>query len=251
LPTIAPDGRRPWQVYARPFDAGDPRPRIAILIAGLGASGAATEAAIQGLPGAVSLAFWPYAERLDQWVRLARAAGHEVLLNLPMEPENYPAFDPGPKTLLTSLAREQNLERLDWALGRTTGYVGLADFQGARFTASRRDLEPVIEALNQRGLIFVDSRASPQSLVPEIAYAAGLPWAANSRFIDDAQVSRAALDARLRELESVARLHKRALGIGQPYPVTLERVAAWAASLAERGIALAPVTAVLEGKPPQ
>ena len=249
LPVIAPDGRRAWQVYARPFERGDRRPRIAILISGLGPSGAATEAAIQGLPGAVSLAFWPYADRIDNWIRLARAAGHEVLLNLPMEPENYPAFDPGPKTLLTSLSPQQNLERLEWALSRVTGYVGVVDSQGSRFTASRRDIEPVLDALNRRGLIFVDSRSTPLSLAPEVAYTMGLPWTSNARFIDDAQVSRAAIDARLRELEGLARLNKQVLGIGSPYPVTLERISAWAATLQEKGIALAPVTAVLEGKP--
>jgi uncharacterized protein len=249
LPIIAPDGRRAWQVYARPFEAGDKRPRIAILVTGLGTSDAATEAAIQGLPGAVTLAFWPYSERLDHWIQLARAAGHEVLLNLPMEPENYPNFDPGPKTLLTSLSAEQNLERLEWALSRVTGYVGVVDFQGSRFTTSRQDLEPVLETLNRRGLIFVDSRATPRSLVPQIAYLLGLPWASNSRFLDNAQVSRAAIDSRLRELETVARADKRALGIGTPYPVTLERINAWVTGLSEKGIALAPVTAVLEAKP--
>jgi len=249
LPVIAPDGRRAWQVYARPFDTADKRPRVAILLAGLGTSDAATEAAIQGLPGAVTLAFWPYSERLDYWIRLARAAGHEVLLNLPMEPENYPTFDPGPKTLLTSLSPQQNVERLEWALSRVTGYVGVADYMGSRFTASRRDLEPVLETLNRRGLVFVDSRATTRSLAPEIAYVMGLPWAANSRFLDDAQVSRAAIDGKLRELEQIARSSKRALGIGAPYPVTLERINAWAITLAEKGIALAPVTAILESKP--
>jgi polysaccharide deacetylase 2 family uncharacterized protein YibQ len=249
LPIIAPDGRRAWQVYARPFEASDKRPRIAILVSGLGTSEAATEAAIQGLPGGVTLAFWPYSDKLDHWIKLARAAGHEVVLNLPMEPENYPAFDPGPKTLLTSLSPQQNLERLEWALSRVTGYVGVADFQGSRFTASRRDLEPVLETLNQRGLIFVDSRATPRSMTPEIAYLMGLPWASNSRFLDDAQVSRTAIDARLRELETIARTEKRALGIGAAYPVTLERISTWAKGLNEKGFALAPVTAVLEGRP--
>jgi hypothetical protein len=111
----------PWQTFARPFDRADQRPRISVLIVGLGTSSAATEATILGLPGSVTLSFWPYSDRLDHWIRLARAAGHEVLLNLPMEPENYPEFDPGPKTLLTTLRPEQNLERLDWALSRATG----------------------------------------------------------------------------------------------------------------------------------
>jgi polysaccharide deacetylase 2 family uncharacterized protein YibQ len=249
LPIIAPDGRRAWQVYARPFEPTDKRPRIAIMVTGLGTSDAATEAAIQGLPGGVTLAFWPYSDKLDHWIKLARAAGHEVLLNLPMEPENYPSFDPGPKTLLTSLSPRQNLERLEWALSRVTGYVGVADLQGSRFTASRRDLEPVLETLNQRGLIFVDSRSTPRSMTPEIAYQMGLPWASNSRFLDDKQISRAAIDARLRELETIARTEKRALGIGAAYPVTLERITAWVNGLNEKGLALAPVTAVLEGQP--
>ncbi len=245
LPMIAPDGRRAWQVYARPFDPQDKRPRIAILVSGLGRSSAATEAAIQGLPGGVSLAFSPYADDLDHWMRLARAAGHEVLLNLPMEPENYPDIDPGPKTLLTSLPAQQNLARLDWALSRVTGYVGVADYLGARFTASRRDVTPVLEAIQRRGLIFVDSRMTAHSLAPEIAQAIGLPWTAGTRFLDEPQVSRDAIDAKLRELESAARIQHVALGIGSPYPVTLERIAAWAESLEDKGFTLAPVTAIV------
>ncbi len=245
LPVIAPDGRRAWQVYARPFDPADKRPRIAILIAGLGPSSAATETAIQGLPGGVSLAFWPYADQIDRWMRLARAAGHEVLLNLPMEPDNYPDFDPGPQTLLTSLTPQQNLARLDWALSRVTGYVGVADYLGSRFTASRRDVTPVLEAIRRRGLVFVDSRVTAHSVAPEIAQRIGLPWAASTRFLDEPQVSRDAIDAKLRELESIARVQHVALGIGAPYPVTLERIAAWADGLEDKGFALAPVTAIV------
>ena len=238
-----------WQTFARPFDRADQRPRIAIVIVGLGTSSAATEATILGLPGSVSLSFWPYADRLDHWIRLARAAGHEVLLNLPMEPENYPEFDPGPKTLLTTLPPEQNLERLDWALSRATGYVGVADYLGARFTASRRDLRPVLEAIHRRGLMFVDSRPTAHSAAPEIAQVIGLPWVANTRFIDEPQVSRDAIDSRLKELESIARLQGRALGIGSPYPVTLERIAAWIPGLAQKGFAVAPVTALVADPP--
>ncbi len=245
LPVVAPDGRRAWQVYARPFDGSDRRPRIAILIAGLGPSSAATETAIQGLPGGVSLAFWPYADGIERWMRLARAAGHEVLLNLPMEPDNYPDFDPGPKTLLTSLAPEQNLARLDWALSRVTGYVGVADYLGARFTASRRDVAPVLEAIQRRGLVFVDSRVTAHSVAPEVAQQIGLPWAASTRMLDEPQVSRDAIDARLRELELIARVQHVALGIGAPYPVTLERVAAWADGLEDKGFVLAPITAIV------
>ena len=117
LPRIGADGREPWQVYARPFDTSDQRPRVAIVISGLGRSAAATEAAIQGLPGAVTLAFLPYGQNLQHLINLARAAGHEILLNLPMEPIDYPINDPGPNTLLTALSIEQNQNRLNWVLG--------------------------------------------------------------------------------------------------------------------------------------
>lgn len=242
LPVIAPDGRVAWRSYARPFNTSDARPRLGIVVSGLGLSSAATDAAIQGLPGGVTLAFSPYADNLANWIRLARAAGHEVLLTLPMEPTNYPNVDPGPQTLLTTLPPRDNLERLEWTLSRATGYVGVVDFMGSRFTASAKDLRPVLRALRERGLLFLDSRAAVQSAVPEIADEIGLPWAASLRVIDEV-LSRALIDARLAELEARARSSGTAIGLGSPYPVTLERIAAWTAELERKGFALAPISA--------
>ena len=176
LPKVATDGRKPWRVYARPFDLADKRPRIAIVITGLGLRRSAIEAAINALPGAVTLAFAPYADRLDGWIRKARASGHEILLDLPMEPINFPADDPGPQALLTSLPPSENQQRLLCSLGRVTGYVGITDFMGSRFTMSSRHLRPILTALNQRGLMFLDSRAAPRSRVADLAREIGLPW---------------------------------------------------------------------------
>ena len=134
LPKICVDGRRPWQVYARPFNNSEPRPRVAIVLSGLGLSSAATESAIQGLPGGVTLAFHPYADNLQQWINLARAAGHEVLINLPLEPLDYPKDDPGPQALFTAFKPVENIERLNWALSRVTGYTGVSTHMGSRFT---------------------------------------------------------------------------------------------------------------------
>ncbi len=248
LPIIGEDGRQPWKVYARPFDDNDTRPRIAVVISGLGLSGAATEAAIRRLPGPVTLAFAPYAKGLDRWVPLARAAGHEVLLTLPMEPVNYPANDPGPYALLTSLSAAQNLDRLRWVLSRSTGYVGLIDFMGSRFATSERDLRPVLEELKKRGLMFVDSRSSLLSVGAGTARQIGLPRAMNDLFID-LHASRAAIDQNLSELERIARDNGHALGVGAPYPVTLERLSAWLTGLDVKGFALAPVSAVADKQP--
>lgn len=248
LPRIAPDGRKAWQAYARPFDANDQRPRISVIIMNLGLSSAATEAAIQRLPGSVSLSFSPYARGLEQWIALARAAGHEVLLDLPMEPINFPANDPGPDTLLTSLTSEQNRTRMHSLLGRVTGYVGVVNQMGSRFTTSAPHLRPVLTELRDRGLLFVDSRSSLRSVAARTATEIGLPRIINNRFID-AEASRSAIDERLEELQRIARISDHAVGIGQPFPVTIDRLVRWTRAIEEEGFALAPASAMVNTQP--
>ena len=247
-PSAQPGGLAPWQTYATPFNYDDPRPRVAIVILDLGLSSAATEAAIQGLPAGVTLAFSPYAENLSNWLNLSRASGHEALLGLPMEPANFPARDPGPRTLLTSLSPRENLDRLDWVLGRVSGYVGVTNNMGSRFTASAEALRPVLTTLRDRGLVFVDARTTPRSVAASVATSLGLPRAINDRLIDQ-QAARAPIDAMLADVEKVAMETGNAVAMGQPYPVTLERLANWLPTLEAKGIALAPITALLNRQP--
>lgn len=244
LPRVSPDGRKAWQTYARPFDAVNRRPRVAVIVSGLGLSGAATEAAIQRLPGPITLGFAPYAKGLPQWIALARAAGHEVLLDLPMEPVNFPTDDPGPRALMTNLTASQNQERLHWLLGRVTGYVGVVNRMGSRFTTSEPHVRPVLQELQQRGLLFIDSRSSLRSIAARMAREIGLPNAVNNRFID-AEASRDAIDMRLQEMERIAKSTGRAVGIASPFPVTINRLAQWAQSLDGKGLILAPVSALV------
>lgn len=243
LPTARETTAPAWIRYGRPFDANDRRPRIAIVIGDLGLSSAATTAAIQQLPGEVTLAFSPYADGLENWISLARAAGHEVLLNLPMEPVNFPINDPGPRTLLTSLSSQQNLERLDWVLTRVVGYVGVTNQMGSRFTTMPDSLKPVLGALNERGLMFLDSRTTPRSVAAKVASEIGLPRAIVDRQIDQ-EASRPAIDGRLGEIERAARETGSAVAMAQPYPVTLERINAWLPSLEGKGFVLSPLTAI-------
>jgi uncharacterized protein len=244
LPRIAEDGREPWKVYARPFPVERDRPRIAILLQDLGLSQEQTNAAIQQLPGSVTLGFTPYARRLDQWIGLSRAAGHEVLLQVPMEPFDFPTSDPGPHTLLTSAGPDENLERLEFLLSRFTGYVGVYNRMGDRFTSSLESLQPVLQSIHERGLLFVDARTSGTSVAGRLANDLGLPHALNNREIDQV-ASRVEIDAKLIDLENIARQQGQALGIARPYPVTIERLAQWATSLEEKGIDLAPVSALI------
>lgn len=235
-----------WQRYSQPFESADKRPRIALVLTGLGLSSATTEAAITQLPAAVTLSFTPYARKLDQWVALARSNKHEIMLDLPMEPTSYPDDDPGPQALLTALSAAQNMERLNWALGRTSGYVGLATVMGSRFTTSESAITPILEALKEKGLIFLDNRSSEESVAGRLAAKIGVASAVNDRTLDLAQANRVAIDARLVQLEGTARAEGVAVAMGRPTPVTIERVREWAKGLPERGFVLAPISAVVD-----
>ncbi len=247
-PQTAPaEAQQPqWQRYAQDFDETDERPRIAIVLTGMGLSSAATEAAINQLPPPITLSFTPYSRRLDQWVSLARTGGHEVMLDLPMEPTSYPDDDPGPQALLTALSPAQNLERLKWTLDRASGYVGVATVMGSRFTTSEEALLPVLEALKEQGLIFLDNQSNQESVAWRMAAKIGVANAINDRTLDAAQANRVAIDARLVQLEGIARAEGFAVAMGRPYPVTIERLREWAKGLPARGFVLAPISAVVD-----
>jgi hypothetical protein len=244
LPVAGDDGKVAWHVYARPVDPAEKRPRIAIVIDALGASATETDAAIRTLPGAVTLGFMPYWKQAGQWLSSARASGHEVLLDLPMEPPDASHSDIGPNGLRTALDAATNTSRLEWMMAQATGYVGFVGWQGGRFAGERPDMEPILKDIAKRGLLYVDNRASAQSVAGAVAAETGLPFGAVSRQIDG-DPSRAAVERRLGELEDIARHDGSAIGLGGAQPSVVESVIAWAQTLDMRGIALVPVSAAV------
>ncbi|MGD9922175.1 MAG: divergent polysaccharide deacetylase family protein [Pseudorhodoplanes sp.] len=245
IPRIASDGRRPSEIYARKPDAGTRNPdgpRIAIVVGGLGVSATTTANALSKLPGAITFAFTPYGADLDTHVSQAREKGHEVLLQVPMEPYDYPDNDPGPQTLLSSLSSEQNVDRLHWLFSRIQGYVGVMNFMGARFTASDNALAPVLRELSKRGLIYVDDGTSPRSQAGQIAGANKLPYA-KAEVVIDAVPSAAEIDSALKRLETLARGRGVVVGYSSALPASIDRIAKWAKAAQGRGIVLIPVTA--------
>jgi uncharacterized protein len=245
IPAIAADGRRPMDLYARPFDRTDPRPRIAIVVAGLGIGEAITQSAIDKLPPAITLSFTPYGPSgLQSSVSAARATGHEVLLALPMEPFDYPSNDPGPNTLMTGAAAVDNPQHLQWLMSRISGYAGVMNMQGAKFLSVPEDLRPIIEQTKRRGLFFLDDSAAERSVLPEIAATAQAPFARADSVIDRVP-SREGVELELKNLEVAAKTHGAAIGVATANPMTIDRIAAWAADLEQRGLALAPVTAII------
>lgn len=247
VPRVAPDGTTSWQYYARPFPQEDKRPRIAILVTGLGQADAATQEAIDRLPGAVSFVFTPSGENLQAKVDQARSKGHEVLLAVPMQPLGYPANDPGPNTLLSNLPDEENVRRLEASLAAFTGYVGVTSKtdSGTQFLTQRESLRGILIQVQRRGLIYLDLWQVAGSKAAAVAKELSLP-----RAISDLQIDRVpsgiGVDAQLAQLERLAQANGVAVGFAEvTNPVSLERLSHWSASLRDRGIVLAPVTAVV------
>jgi polysaccharide deacetylase 2 family uncharacterized protein YibQ len=246
VPKIAADGTRPADAFARPVQPlpGRPdAPRIALIVGGLGVSGNITGDAIAKLPGAVTLGFVPYGGDAPALVARARKSGHEVLLEVPMEPFDYPDNDPGPQTLLTSLTPQQNIDRLYWLMSRFQGYVGLTNTMGARFTASEPSFGPILRETARRGMIFVDDGSNPRSISARISSANNLPFARADVVLDSVPTPDE-IDRALGRLEILARERTVAVGIASALPVSIDHIAKWAKAAESRGLLLVPITAV-------
>jgi len=252
LPKVAADGRRPVEVYARPSryaaaGAGGP-PRIAILVTGLGLPGGPTGDVLKGLPAPMSVAYGAYGRSLQDGVTRARADGHEVLLQIPLEPNNYPTVDPGPHTLLTSLPPEENMKRLQWLMSRYAGYVGVTNHMGAKFESVPESFQPVLEELKRRGLLYVDDGSAKDSTAWQIANTIGLDYSVVSVQIDAGQS--ADIAKQLAQLETVAKERGAAIGVVYAKPATIKQLTEWAAKLEAKGIVLVPVSAAVRSQRP-
>ncbi len=244
LPRISDDGRTASEAYALAYEKKGKQPRVAVIVTNLGLKRAVTLDAIGKLPPAVALAFSPYAEDLSAWAAQARKARHEILAVAPMEPVGYPSDDPGDLALFTGLTGTENVERLKHIMAAFTSYVGVTNHMGSRFLASAKAVRPVFEELRDRGLFYVDNGGVAGNTALKVAVEIGLARAAIDRRIDT-DPSPDAIATRLGEIEDLARRQGSAIAVGYPYPVTIERLAAWIKTLEKRGLVLVPVSALV------
>jgi polysaccharide deacetylase 2 family uncharacterized protein YibQ len=249
IPVVA-DGLKPFTVYAAEADRAKAAkmPVVAIVVGGLGVGAAKTTDAIMKLPAAVTLAFTPYGSDPAKLAERARAQRHEILLQIPMEPFDYPDNDPGPQTLLTTLPPEQNLDRLYWHLSRFQGYAGIANFMGGRFVVTDAVMQPIVREAAKRGLGYLDDGAAPRSVAASLAAGQAMPFAKADLAID-AVPTALEIDRALAGLENLAKERGAAVGIASALPISIERLGVWIKALEGRGIMLVPLTtAMLKSK---
>ncbi len=247
---VAADGLKPFTAYAADADRAKAAkmPVVAIVVGGLGVGAAKTTDAIMKLPAAVTLAFTPYGSDPTRLAERARAQHHEILLQIPMEPFDYPDNDPGPQTLLTTLAPEQNLDRLYWHLSRFQGYAGIANFMGARFVVTDAAMQPIVREAAKRGLGYFDDGSAPRSVAPSLAATQAMPFAKADISID-AVPTAVEIDRALAKLEGLAKERGIAVGVASALPISIERISVWTKALEGHGIMLVPLTtAMLKSK---
>ncbi len=242
LPKRAADGRRPFDVYARPW-SGTRGARVAIVIGGMGVSQTSTQTAIEKLPPEITLGFAPQGNSLSRWAQAARKKGHEILLQVPMEPFDYPRVDPGRGTLIVDAAPEGNLKVLHESMGRLTNYTGVMNYLGARFTSEAGAFEPVMRDLGDRGLLYLDDGTSARSQAESLSGANRAPFASGDIVIDQVQDKNEILKS-LDQLEATARAKGSAIAIGTGFDVTVDAVTEWAKGAQKRGIEIVGVASL-------
>jgi polysaccharide deacetylase 2 family uncharacterized protein YibQ len=245
VPRISEAGFQPWQVYARPFNLADKRPRIAIIVTDLGMSRAITDQAIAQTPPTVTLSFDSQAPAVAAWGMRARQDGHEILLQVPVEPFDYPRSDPGPDTILTNISNAENSMRLLKALRKSTGYVGLTMTYASPIASDPSRFDLILKPVRDKGLMLLDSRAVPRGIVTDMARNANVPVATVTQRLD-VDLAPESIAAALESLERTAIQSGRAVGITAATPLMVNQIQAWAKTLPERGIALAPLTAMVQ-----
>lgn len=243
-PSVQPGYGMPAPRAPLPATAPTPSaPQIAILIDDVGLDKPRSRA-LMALPGPMTFAFMPYADDLSAQVALARRGGHEIMLHMPMEP-NAAGEDPGPRALYTAASPREVLADIEWMLGRLNGYVGVNNHMGSRFTAQPAGMRLVLDALKARGLFFVDSRTTKETVGYRLAQEIGVPTAERDIFIDD-DPDPGVIRRWLRETEKLAKRRGYAMAIGHPRRNTVAALEDWVPGLARRGFRLVTVSRIVE-----
>ncbi len=244
LPKTGPEGT-PRRYYARGFTLPDPpQPIVGVLLLDAGLNQDISQDAMHALPPAISLALSPYAAQLGEQADNARNLGHEPWLMLPAEPADYPASDPGPKALLGDLTNADNITRMKQVMAAYPGYVGLALPINEHFSETPSQLEPIVREAAERGLAMLAAEAPTNSRTADMLRSTNGMGMAD--VVLDARLSETAVTEQLAELERRAVTTGHALAVGRPFPLTVEQLTQWSASLVEKNIVLAPASAIIE-----
>ena len=241
LPKISRDGVAPRDFYAKQTPVGTTTHKIALIVTDIGLSEGATQSALENLPASVTMAVNPYGKNLLSHTKMAANKGHETLIMVPMEPYNFPVNDPGPRALLTSISKTQNMERLHWVLSRITGYTGAISHMGNAFFNDGQALDYVFDDLSKRGLLFVNATAPYQQNAAELAKADSLPFFNIDLKVDDIKTD-FEIEKQLNAAEIIAADSGYAIIYTGLSPLSLKMIEEWLPTLEKKNIEIVPLS---------
>ncbi len=220
------------------------RPKVAIVIDDLGGENQMSQEILHwNVPLTLSiLPFTPYSKVLAQQ---AHQRGKEVILHLPMEPHGYPKTKPGEGVLLQEMEEERFLRQLSMDLEAVPNIKGVSNHMGSRLMEDPGKVRIIMKELKRRGLFFLDSRTTPQTMGLQIAESIGVRATERSLFLDHSQDP----EEIKRQLEKLAQLSLetgKAIGIGHPHPSTLKSLKEMIPRMKEMGIEIVPLSSVVE-----
>lgn len=246
---VAPVDPAPEKVFPGPSQAVfTPKPAIAhgpmvaVIIDDLGADMEAARRLL-AIDQPISFAVLPYLHHSEGVATLAHAKGREVMLHLPMQPTSARA-NPGHGALTVDMDDTRLLDAFTRALNEVPFAEGVNNHMGSLFTENADRMKPVVLAIRDAGLFFIDSRTTPRTEATHMAETIGLPTASRDVFLDNDQ-DVAKITANLRALADQARRNGAAIGIGHPYRQTVEALEKVMPELAKEGIVFVPAGALV------
>ncbi len=225
-------------------EATSKQARVAILIRGIGRNSLDSNSAIENLPSAISLGFESSDDGIQQWAAKARDRGHEIIVQLPLE--SFRSGSNAPEEMLRSDAEPlQNMARLNTVLGRFSGPNGVTNVMGDKLLQSKKALQPILEDIKNRGLMYIAVGKRRHQLFRQMAQKMNLRYG-NASLVIDTNPTPDAIKKSLQRLVAMARKNGSAIGIGSVSNVTIEQLQAWSEELATSGVTLVPVGALAQ-----
>jgi len=197
-----------------------PRPVVSIIIDDMGYKRDLAEKFCQ-LEAPLTFSVFPFSPFKTNIIKSASDHGNEIMLHLPMEPNEYPRVDPGPGALLSSMTPDELIDQLNRNLDDVPLAKGVNNHMGSRLTSSSFRMNQIFSILKKRDLFFIDSRTTAETVAWQSARLLQVPFAQRDIFLDHVQ-ERAFVEKQIRALVKTARQHGGAMGIGHPYTITLE-----------------------------
>ncbi|MDX1974846.1 MAG: divergent polysaccharide deacetylase family protein [Rickettsiales bacterium] len=244
VPVISNKGEKPWKYYAKPYAREGSKPMIAVIVTNLGHNKIVTENALR-LPENITLSFSPYAPDILSWGKSARATGHEIVLDLPLQPSDYPITDPGPHGLILDKGSSYNEEQLQWIMSRLPVYNGFVTPSSEGFSSDTEAFKLLLQSISNRGLMMVLGHDPAKDETKELLNTTNVAHVIADLLIDE-DLSVSSIQARFIQLEQLAKKRGFAVALAQPYPLTIQQLRQWSKTLEEKGILLVPISAIVK-----